>query len=194
MPALGLDASKENVHPFTPRAAHKGGVGLGARTERGTATPGGGLQPHQGLTPQRRPAQAAVATPSQPVAGESTVAGGSAAETLAWARKLALERAACEQLPREQRHERLARLYQQATQAIGAVRGGEGAQIWLEYAQLQAYAASAPHPVPAEASPSPPLSHPNPETTANVCCVPGLPPARGAGRRTPRRGVTYSST
>ena len=64
-----------------------------------------------------------------------------AAESLAWARKLALERASCESLPKEKQHLRLTKLYAEATQAIGAVRGGEGAHIWLEYAQLQAYAA-----------------------------------------------------
>ena len=130
-----VDVDKENSNPFTPRAAHK--APLSARSDRGAATPGGGLHP-QGLTPQRRPAHAQAATTPGPVASEAPGTAGGAADTLSWARKIALERAACEHLTKEKQHERLARTYQQATQAIGAVRGGEGAHIWLEYAQLQA--------------------------------------------------------
>ena len=120
----------------TPRSVAKP-----ALKARGLATPGGGLQPHQPKTPlSARPAATPAATPAQP-AVEETINGGKAAESLAWARKLALERASCESLPKEKQHLRLTKLYAEATQAIGAVRGGEGAHIWLEYAQLQAYAA-----------------------------------------------------
>ena len=139
-------ADKENSNPFTPRAAGK--PGLGASVKQRVATPG---KPH-GLTPQRpraAPSAAAAATPSAPTpsaAGETTTGAGLAADTLNWARKISLERSQTEKLPREQRHERLSRLYQEATQAIGAVRGGEGAQIWLEYALLQACAPHLPPP------------------------------------------------
>ena len=59
------------------------------------------------------------ATPAQP-AVEETINGGKAAESLARARKLALERASCESLPKEKQHLRLTKLYAEATQAIGA--------------------------------------------------------------------------
>ena len=131
-------ADKENSNPFTPRAAVK--PGLGALVEKG-ATPGRS----QGLTPQRarQAGLLSAATPSKQTpapAGEDKGAGSTAADALRWARKIDLERGATERLPAEKRHERLVRLYQEATNAIGAVRLGEGAYIWLGYAQLQAYA------------------------------------------------------
>ena len=142
MPSALIDTDfSENAHPCTPRSVAKP-----ALKARGLATPGGGLQPHQPKTPlSARPAATPAATPAQP-AVEETINGGKAAESLAWARKLALERASCESLPKEKQHLRLTKLYAEATQAIGAVRGGEGAHIWLEYAQLQAYAALSARP------------------------------------------------
>ena len=86
--------------------------------------------------------QALAGTPSRPTPAAGAPRSPAPSQRSAkgdaqhWTRRIAEERVACEGWPKEQRQAHLARIYDQATKAVGAERGG--ARIWVEYATLQA--------------------------------------------------------